>query len=341
MLKLNQIIFLAIFVLFESALGDVRDDEKIAKILAHQGIIYDNSKVNGKYIDSTMEQVKLYAYYPTETTAPSGSYVLYLRYYEKSGFSTQYIIGRIEHNGKSGKWVIVNNKFWSLYSKGRRDMDSFEIFLKYVAGSNPHMDPEYAKTITKDWRFVMYFKTREEKFYGNLDDPQLYDNVTKEYCTDYIHTTGDARFIGALCPFDPKTNKRMELCLNWRRDDMIGKKCNDYLSDEERENSIVNFCGMVTRGEGDCRCVNRHFNNYELEKERQNRHSKFDGPDICWYEPCISGKYLKIKPIVECPKCEVKLTFGSYRDRNNITKCIHYAKILMREKTAYYITTPT
>lgn len=156
-----------------------------------------------------MDRAKIYAYYPTEQ-APSGSYEIYLEYFSKyyGNKQIQIKIGEIEYNGEVKKWIVdENSEFWILYTKGLEDISSFKIITKYAEDrGDSNTKTSSVEKVTNHWRFVVYFKTKEEKFYGNIEHPNLYDNVTEDFCKNFVYTTGDTKTPGAVCPIDTETN---------------------------------------------------------------------------------------------------------------------------------------
>lgn len=91
------------------------------------------------------------------------------------------------------------------------------------------------------------------------------------------------------CPIDPETNKPMEICLNWRRIDDIGKECQILLTPSLRESSIEVFCKTEINSK-DCKCVNRIFDEEYNTKKSLEPYKYLH--DFCWYENCKSGYYL-------------------------------------------------
>lgn len=187
----------------------------IVKIL-QQGQKYSNNQFDSDYIDSTMDQVIVYAYYPTRT-APIGTYNIYLMYSD-----SRHKIGTINYEGTYGKWIVDESApVFDLETKGQ-SMPSFEVYTKYVLLSgNPNTLAGSAQNFSKSWRFVVYFKTKNEIFEGIKEDPNLYDQVTEEFCKKFIET---GLTLGAVCP------KPMHRCLNWQRNDIIGMKCRSQFS---------------------------------------------------------------------------------------------------------------
>ena len=220
MFRLTYLIFLFLTIVFGNKNFNIN---RMIVLLLHGGETYENEQFSPEYIEPTMNQAMVYAYYPTVNT-PTGTYEIYLEYYSdfyKSNLELK--IGEINHNKETvGKWIVKDAEFWNLYTKGRKDIPSFKIITKLAENRG---NTNSTATFTNQWKFVIYFKTKDEKFEGNIEDPNLYDNLTEKFCKDYIYTEGGAKTIGAVCPIYLETNKPMEKCLNWRREDLVGKKC--------------------------------------------------------------------------------------------------------------------
>lgn len=323
MLRLNYLIFIIISTLSTSAFcGDVN---KIKILLLHGGQIYENNPFSDEHIDSTMEHAKIYAYYPTKI-APRGTYEIFIKFWDK--YYEAYIerkIGQINYNGYSKKWnVDKKDIFWNLYTKGHQSVPSFKIYTKYYAEGAEIGDTSITASsttqFTNGWIFVVYFKTRDEKLNGKTEDPRFYDKVTEEFCTQWVNTTGESRTIGAICPFDTSKNKHMDMCLNWRRLDLIGKKCLSLKIYESRDSSIIDFCG-INQGAEDCRCVNRHLYPDYINHTYYHLNTD-DNHDFCLYKPCNSGDYLiKTKEsLIQCKKYTMNLNQDILKA--NYIKCI-------------------
>ena len=298
MVRLNYLIFLLIC----AALGygnstSFYNERMIVKLVEKEHTIFNDDRYIRQLIDNTKDDVIVYAYYPTRG-APNGTYEIFLSYYNKNGDAIKQQIGSIEHNEAIvGKWIVNNNgKFWSFNTTGIEDVDIFSVYTKYLEGSG---DPEindiasYSSKYIETWRFVLYFKNKNEKFEGNIEDPNLYDKVTDEFCQSWVYTTCKYKTLGAYCSFDFKNNKYMDSCLNWRRTDIIGEICS-RLSDKKRESSIHTFCNNDYLAE-DCKCVSRNIRQEFIHEKQKLSNNKTLSQDDCWYEPCRSSNYLKIK----------------------------------------------
>ena len=323
MLRLTYLIFLT------TVLGNINFNinikNKMIVRLVKATEINGNHKFDSSYIEPAMNQSMVYAYYPI-IKAPKGTYRVYIIYWkETENVQVRHQIGEIKYNGNDvGKWIVnKKSRFYNLNSKGQ-GIPSFELYTKYIMGSGDgNTIPIDANEYSNQWRFVLYFKTRDEKFEGNIEDPNLYDKPTDEFCQSWVYTTGEDKTLGAICPIDPAKDKRMDLCLNWRRADIIGKICNSHLSNEKRDSSIITFCNEKNSAE-DCRCINRN-----LQPDfKENKEKHVEDHDYCWYEPCNSGNYLiqkDVKGIVSCNKCIINDSEKTIL-RNNYIKCVENAE---------------
>lgn len=335
MLRVNYLIFLTIYSLGDAAFPDGNmlnnnknfNINKMIVLLLQGGTIYNNEdKHDLKYVSPEMIHANLYAYYdPGPLPAPIGKYKIFLKSHNKKDkFDLEHEIGVIEYKGEVKKWVVDKNENWArMYRDG--NMSSFEIDTRFIATQDSKTYPRDAETYSNKFRFVVYFKTQEEDLDIEYEDPNLYDNMPDEYCTQWVRTTGSKRTAGAICPIDPETQKRMNSCLNWRRADLIGDRCYNRLSIRERDDTITRFCNENTNAQ-DCKCVNRHLQN----DYKQNKPYNANGHDYCWYQACNSGDYLirSMNSIVECPKCVVNLEINSKQAvlRDNYIKCVEEAK---------------
>lgn len=327
MITFYYLIFFTIFSLSDADFGNknFNNINKMIVLVVQGGQTYTNDHYT-EYVDPKVDQAMVYAYYPPGD-APIGTYNIYLKYHNLDRNTTaQYLIGTINYEGDARKWIINNNnRFFALYTDGRQNLPSFKIETQYDTSvkHDENVTPKRAEEYANKFRFVVYFKNRDENFYlENVEDPNLYDNVTDEFCTNYVHATGSQRKMGSLCPFDPIQNKRMDMCLNWRRADIIGKKCRSQLLNKKeiRDNSAVDFCN-TNIGADDCRCINRNT----FLKFSDNRDVDGYGHPYCSNKVCNSGDYL-IKPeseIIKCETCVVKLDIKSEKAilRNNYIFC--------------------
>lgn len=198
-------------------------------LLVQGGKVYNNELSSDEYFDHTMSYVKIYACYPT-LEAPKGIYNVYLQY-PSDGKLIERQIGKINYNNEVKKWIIDNNpetiySFWKLYTENHEDIPSFKIVTK---PDNEDINKNAAEIATNQWRYVLYIKNKEDNdFDGKKEDPNLYDNVTEDFCMESVYITGPERTIAAVCPIDSETNKPMDACFNWQRKDLIGKKCFIY-----------------------------------------------------------------------------------------------------------------
>ena len=326
MLRLNQLNYLIFFTLY--ALVDSEVDyfinRTILKVI-ESGTTYYNTRKTGLYIHYSMMNVMLYAYYPTRS-APTGYYDVYIKYrnYEKEEFT--YKIGRINHKDVNAKiWVVDDKaKFYDI-NKSDKSLYSFEVYTKYIEESGtPFTIASNAEYFSKNWRFVIYFANNYEIFNGKLEDPNFYDNVTDDFCTQFVYTEGGPiRTIGAFCPYDYPENNYMDECLNWRRTDIIGKKCKQHISNELRIKSTKHYCNIHPFAP-DCRCINRNLHN-DFKQEEKDKTMTFDGDGLCWYKNCNNNNYLKEN--VTCPKCTVNLEIksGNYKT-DDIVNCFIKAR---------------
>lgn len=138
---------------------------------------------------------------------------------------------------------------------------------------------------SSNWEFRFMLKSINGKMLvPSMLDTTIDTNNSSE-CTQILDTTNPRN--ADSCPIDPVTHKPMEMCVNWRRTDDIGKECRKILSHDDIDKSIDNFCSKYTDAQ-DCNCVNRAYSsNYNKLK---TNYPTTD--DYCWYESCKSGAYL-------------------------------------------------
>lgn len=132
-------------------------------------------------------------------------------------------------------------------------------------------------------------------------DLELNQEIDDKFCTSWY--SEDRIIFGKTCPIDPKTNKEMEVCLNFRRRDEIGNLCMLKLSKETKNNAIEHFC-LVHKDAADCRCMNRlSYPEYLKGKKRHGDN------DYCWYPPCASGAYAKLDMDLKCSPPTIQTNF--------------------------------
>lgn len=231
-----------------------------------------------KAFETAGKQIALSAW-KSPSTANEINYSIYFVYKinETDEFPQNDIISTInvnrfnknKWNKESLKWVTLKNNVFKF---------SLNQLSTLSRRSKRSVDQE------KNWEYVVLFRNPEEDDIGVREDENL--TIDSDFCTKYISTTGANKVLGGNCPIDPSTNKQMKHCLNWRRNDDVGKECTLILNQDEKERSIDNFCKNLPDAE-DCRCVNRVF-----DKTYQSKKSKYPSHDYCWYEPCSSGWYL-------------------------------------------------
>lgn len=196
-------------------------------LVVHAGETYENEALDDDYIDSTMNQAMVHAYFPNKK-APEGIYEIFIVIYGIFKKSQKELkIGVINYNHQeTGKWIInKKSSFFDLYPEGEGQIPSFKIITKFSNEDNSKTTASSTEQFTDGWRFVVYFKNRDENPDGSMEDPNLYDNVSDDFCSEFVHSTGNEKTAGAVCPTDPYTNKTLEMCLNSNRKDIIGKMC--------------------------------------------------------------------------------------------------------------------
>lgn len=341
MFILKYLIFLTI-----CACAFCNKPSSIVKLL-EQNRMYKNEDDVGRRISSNMERVMVYMYYPTRA-APPGYYDIIIKIWDKDNKISSRRIGRIQHTTGDliGKWIDAYNIFWDFYVNEIYNYEIYTTHSNYPYDSSESniysSDSSYAEKVSKSWRFVVYFKDRTENFDGKIEDPNLYDKVTDEFCMETTYTTGNNRTMGAVCPYNTyNANKVMDMCLNWRRTDIIGDMCSG-LSKTVRENSTDNFCNKFTTAE-DCQCINRHLDPYFKKVENYDNHLKYYGHYYCWYQPCKSNYLKKEEDIkVACPRCDLDLTASLFdRKEDRIIRCKNNPSITDKRECLKYLNTNT
>lgn len=268
----------------------------------------DDGQHNSTYytIPSTVNRESLkialigwYPVYKSGTSYPEKNYSIYLISDEDKIYRLTIIYFDPSKN-KSSEWRKINpveNVF-----EIPPDINSFKIFN---AGSYDELleDNNTYKTYIPNpkfigWKYHIILMEKGENIKkGNVEDLGHIDymafspeNVTKEYCkkSSYSRTSDKYPLIGSVCPVNPVTKKEMKECLIWRRLDDVGKSCRDknFLSEDDIENSIFNFCQEKPDRE-DCLCINR------VSQEDYQKNKKFNSAhDYCWYIPCATRSYL-------------------------------------------------
>lgn len=142
-----------------------------------------------------------------------------------------------------------------------------------------------------------------------------YKNINKmqfsKLTTDYCNIAG----YYPECPFNEDGN-RITFCLNWRRTNEIGRRCETLLKQKYLINqSIKKFCNIYKDNQ-DCACYNRNYSQeYNIQKINKIGH------DYCWYDKCRNDDYLIIDKnvVVDCGNNTSCFIDGNEFD--NVKKC--------------------
>lgn len=259
----------------------------------------------GKYI-------ALVAWYMVN--APPGMYKLLINDVEMSN--------HFAFNGNPSDYVEIPEEH-IVWTKGPSKTKKDQIMVVNYAGYEPDVPQKYDTEpvdydhLSADTRFLIAVANSPSVVYKHPDNiPTIYN---KNRCTKNAPSS-------TRCPFNPKTKKVMDSCLNWRRTDRVGKTCRDLMSIEDKHSSVVSYCLNSPYAE-DCQCVNRVFDkSYVLASKNHKDH------DYCWYMECKSGAYLleSSHTDIKCSNnhiCKVeynaKTNSGDITLKDNSMKCVY------------------